>query len=176
MKEIAEKYGIYYVGGHPMAGTERSGYSESKASLFEGASMILTDCPDSLFGLLREFFLSVGFGRINHTSPEEHDRMIAYTSQLAHVSASAYVKSEHALKHTGFSAGSFGDMSRVAYLNEDMWTELFIDNSDYLAEEVEAFAQRLLEYAKAIKNKERESLHSMLAEGRERKEMLDKSH
>jgi len=174
---IAAEHGLIYVGGHPMAGTERSGYAASRGNLFKGASMILMeDAPAEIREGLEEFFLSLGFASIKWSAPEEHDHIIAYTSQLAHVLSSAYVKSESALTHQGFSAGSFQDMTRVAYLNEDLWTELFLENADYLADEVDALADRLTEYARAIRQGRREELRELLAEGRRRKELVEGWH
>ena len=137
--------------------------------------MILT--PDASIGIalldsLKHFFLSIGFERIQISGPDEHDRIIAYTSQLAHVLSSAYVKSEAAMQHKGFSAGSFQDMTRVALLNEAMWTELFLTNSDNLSDEVGALAERLKQYALAIREHDEEGLFKLLREGRERKEYL----
>jgi len=174
---LAAENGFIYVGGHPMAGIERSGFDYTKSTLFDGASMILV--PDAqLSGEIREqlcgFFCELGFGGVKWSTPEEHDRIIAYTSQLAHVLSSAYVKAPSALSHRGFSAGSFQDMTRVAYLNEDMWTQLFLDNSDYLVQEIEGLAQRLLDYANAIKQRDDSLLREMLREGRERKEQVEK--
>ncbi len=174
LKAIAAKHGLIYVGGHPMAGTERSGYAASRGDLFRGASMILMDgAPEEVRQGLEEFFRSLGFASVKWSTPEEHDHIIAYTSQLAHVLSSAYVKSESALIHQGFSAGSFQDMTRVACLNEDMWTELFLENADYLADEVDALAGRLVEYANAIRDGHRTELRELLAEGRRRKELVE---
>ena len=170
---LAEKFGFTYVGGHPMAGRELSGYDASQDDLFFNASMILTDLPEALTPPLTEFFRAIGFAKIQPSDAVEHDRIIAYTSQLAHVLSSAYVKSPTALTHTGFSAGSFRDMTRVAYLNEYMWTELFLDNADYLADEVEGLCDRLMGYANAIRNGDREALFDLLREGRLRKEFVE---
>ena len=172
---IAREHGFVFIGGHPMAGLEYSGFEYSQTELFSGASMILT--PDSTIDIavldrMKHFFLSLGFERIQISAADEHDHIIAYTSQLAHVLSSAYVKSEAAMVHQGFSAGSFKDMTRVALLNEDMWTELFIKNSENLADEVEGLAERLLQYSKAIRNHDEPSLKTLLIEGRERKQLL----
>ena len=172
---LAQEYGFAFIGGHPMAGKEYSGFEYSKIDLFAEASMILT--PDAAVDIavldgIKRFFLSIGFGKIQIATAEEHDHIIAYTSQLAHVLSSAYVKSEAAMQHSGFSAGSFHDMTRVALLNEDMWTELFLANSDHLAVEVEALSKRLMQYAVAIREHNSAQLKSMLQEGRERKQYL----
>lgn len=125
--------GFTFIGGHPMAGIEYWGFDHATATLFDNASMILTPPPGTdirTLSDLKHFFRGLGFGRVVMTTPEEHDRLIGYTSQLAHVVSSAYVKSPEAMKHPGFSAGSFKDMTRVARLSEKMWTELFLLNRD----------------------------------------------
>lgn len=166
--EIARKNGFYFIGGHPMAGTQYSGFSHSRATMFKGATMIL--CPEQGEDIptverTRDFFLSLGFSAVHFTSPEEHDRMIAYTSQLAHVVSNAYVKSPRAQTHKGFSAGSYRDLTRVARLNPDMWTELFLDNRDALVTEIDTLIDNLKVYSDALKNGDAEALRSALAEG-----------
>lgn len=167
--------GVTYIGGHPMAGMEKSGYANAKAELFQKASMILVPQGEknTAFYEAEEFFLSLGFGRIKVTTAEEHDRVIAFTSQLAHVVSSAYVLSPTSLEHYGFSAGSYKDMTRVARLNETMWTELFLDNRAALAAELEGIIDRLSLYRDAIADGDRELLFAKLKEGRERKEGID---
>ena len=166
--EIARENGFYFIGGHPMAGTQYSGFSHSRATMFKGATMIL--CPEQGEDIptverTRDFFLSLGFSAVHFTSPEEHDRMIAYTSQLAHVVSNAYVKSPRAQTHKGFSAGSYRDLTRVARLNPDMWTELFLDNRDALVTEIDTLIDNLKVYSDALKNGDAEALRSALAEG-----------
>lgn len=171
----ATEYGFTFIGGHPMAGIERSGFAHSKADLFVGASMILTPPVKSNPAAVKsvsDFCRELGFGRIQLSTPAEHDRMIALTSQLAHILSSAYVKSPSALTHAGFSAGSFKDMTRVARLNENMWTELFFDNRPALLSEIEGLIQRLEEYAAALRQNDREIMRLLLKEGRERKEIV----
>ena len=175
-EKIAAEHGFTFIGAHPMAGVEHSGYNYSKADMFINASMILVP-PASVskqkVDELGEMMATVGFNRIVITNDVEHDRMIAYTSQLAHVVSSAYVHSPCALRHKGFSAGSYRDMTRVATLNEDMWTELFMDNSEALAEQLEELMEVLERYHTAIKNRDAKTLHQMLKEGRLRKEQTD---
>ena len=172
---LSLKKGFTYVGGHPMAGIESWGFSHSKGSLFNNASMILCSNHASIQQLefLKNFFLSLGFNRIQMTTPSEHDKMIALTSQLAHVLSSAYVKSPSALKHGGFSAGSFKDMTRVAKLNEDMWSELFMENRENLLTEIDCLIERLQEYERAIRCEDKETLKNLLKEGRELKIKVD---
>ena len=169
---VAEQYGFAYIGGHPMAGRERGGFTAATDDLYVGASMILT--PDKrtdmqLLETLKAFFLDVGFAGLTFSTPEEHDRIIAFTSQLAHIASSAYVKSPEAQRRRGFSAGSFQDMTRVARLDEDMWTELFLADADYLTSELEVLVGHLNEYLDALKNRDAEHLRALLRDGREKK-------
>ena len=169
---IAEARGFSYIGGHPMAGKERGGFVGATDDLYAGASMILT--PDDrtdlpLLETLKAFFLDLGFATLTFSTPEEHDRIIAYTSQLAHITSSSYIKSPEAQRRRGFSAGSFQDMTRVARLDEDMWTELFLDDADYLTDEVEELVSHLNEYLDALKRRDAEKLHALLKDGREKK-------
>ena len=169
---VAEQYGFAYIGGHPMAGKERGGFTSSTEDLYVGASMILT--PDKrtdmqLLELLKSFFLDIGFASLTFSTPEEHDRIIAYTSQLAHIVSSAYVKSPEAQRRRGFSAGSFRDMTRVARLDEDMWTELFLDDADYLTGELKVLIGHLTEYLDVLEAKDAQKLHDLLKDGREKK-------
>jgi len=175
MRAACREVGAVYIGGHPMAGIERNGFENSFAELFAGASMILTpseDTPAEALALAEELFLAAGFGSIKLSRADEHDRMIALTSQLAHVVSGAYVKSPAAEHFSGFSAGSFKDMTRVARLDEEMWTELFLDNADYLSAEIDALIGRLGDYSEAIKAADARRLRALLREGREIKERL----
>ena len=169
---VAEQYGFAYIGGHPMAGKERGGFTSATDDLYVGASMILT--PDKrtdmqLLETLKTFFLDIGFAGLTFSDPEEHDRIIAYTSQLAHIASSAYVKSPEAQRRRGFSAGSFRDMTRVARLDEDMWTELFLDDADYLTKELGELIRHLTEYQEALEARDAEKLRALLKDGREKK-------
>ena len=169
---IAEQYGFAYIGGHPMAGRERGGFTASTEDLYVGASMILT--PDKrtdmrLLETLKAFFLDLGFAGLTFSTPEEHDRIIAFTSQLAHIVSSAYVKSPEAQRRRGFSAGSFQDMTRVARLDEDMWTELFLDDEDFLTKELDELIGHLTDYRNALQDRDAQRLHDLLKEGRELK-------
>lgn len=166
----------HFLGGHPMAGREFSGFRYAKDDLFDKASMILcTDGLDDpeLLQSARDFFMDIGFRRVQFTTPRTHDEMIAYTSQLAHIVSSAYVKCPLADKHKGFSAGSFADMTRVARLNEGMWTELFFDNREALLPVMEDLVRRVTEYRDALRDNDREGMMTLLREGRETKERLE---
>lgn len=165
-----------YIGGHPMAGREFSGFRHASATLFERASMILTPMPDVDIEALeaaKAFFLEIGFKTVRITTPEEHDDMISYTSQLAHIVSGAYVKNPKSAQHKDFSAGSFQDMTRVARLNEVMWTELFLDNADLLVPSIDDLIYRLAQYRRALADGNAEELCALLREGRVMKESLD---
>ncbi len=172
----AKKHGFVFYGGHPMAGLHFSGFSYSDVAMFQGASMILVppdDADIATLASLKELFVSIGFTNVQITSPEEHDRIIAYTSQLAHVVSNAYVKSPEAQVHKGFSAGSYKDLTRVAKCNADMWTELFLDNPDNLINEIDGLIENLKQYSDALKSRDAEALHTLLKAGSDRKEQID---
>lgn len=173
---FAEKYGFTFIGMHPMAGIEKFGYDYSKADLFKGASLVMTpreDTREDKIELLKSVMLPLGFAKIQTSTPEGHDKIIAYTSQLAHVVSSSYIKSPTALLHSGFSAGSFKDMTRVAHLNEIMWTELFLENAQNLSYEIDTVIKHLSEFSEAIKNGDRKLLCGLLRDGREKKDLSD---
>ena len=176
VSEVAKGRSWTYIGGHPMAGREFSGFGYAIGDLFERASMILTPMSDIAIETLeaaKAFFLEIGFRTVRITTPEEHDSMISYTSQLAHIVSGAYVKNPLSARHKGFSAGSFLDMTRVARLNEDMWTELFMDNADLLVPSIDDLIMRLSQYRKALAERDEHELHELLKEGRIMKEALD---
>lgn len=173
---LAKKYGFTYAGGHPMAGTQYSGFKHSRANLFKGASMVIVPPIYDDMELLERIKTALApaqFGRITVSTAEEHDEMIAFTSQMAHVVSNAYIKSPTARAHRGFSAGSYKDLTRVAKLNETMWTELFLENGDNLVSELDFLIDALAKYRDAIKDNDAERLKELLAEGRRRKEEVD---
>lgn len=174
---FVKDYDFTFIGGHPMAGREFSGFDYSKRNLFVGASMILVpqDCSDIVFlESLKKLWQSIGFTRIQITTASEHDKMIAFTSQLAHIVSSAYIKSPTALNHRGFSAGSYKDMTRVAKLNETMWTELFLSNREAITEEIDELIVRLSEYSSAIKENDSTKLYDLLHDGCVKKALAEK--
>ncbi len=176
---LAKQYGFTFIGGHPMAGLHRSGIKYATADLYQNASMILTPPNTEDIALLERvsgFVKSMGFGSVTVTTPAEHDRIIAFTSQLAHVVSNAYVKSPTAAVHRGFSAGSYQDLTRVARLNDSMWSELFLANRDNLLYEIDTLIETLGEYRKAIADNNREELQTLLCDGSQRKERIDCEH
>lgn len=176
---LARENGFYFVGAHPMAGTQFSGYAHSRADLFEGAPLVLVPpaVDDSLklelLSQVREMVRPLGFGKFSVTSAEEHDHVIAFTSQLAHVVSNAYVKSPTAQEHHGFSAGSYRDLTRVAHLNASMWAELMTDNAQYLSQELTYLIDSLAAYRDALEKKDEKQLEELLAEGDRIKRALD---
>ena len=176
VEPIAAAHSWTYIGGHPMAGREFSGFAFARANLFENASMLL--CPSAEVPIearetAKAFFLESGFKMVRFCTPEAHDQMIAYTSQLAHVVSGAYVKNPLATDHKGFSAGSFLDMTRVARMNETMWTELFLENNDLLLPALDDLILRLNQYRDALASADPDKVLPVLREGRIAKEALD---
>ncbi len=174
--EAAARYGFTFVGGHPMAGLQYSGFKHARATLFKGASMIIVPPVYDDMALLervKELLVPLEFKQLVVTSAENHDEMIAYTSQLCHVVSNAFVKSPVAQKHHGYSAGSFRDLTRVARLNENMWTELFLDNKKPLLGELDRIINSLQQYREAIENDDAQTLCSLLREGRIAKEQSE---
>jgi len=174
--ELAAQYCFTFVGGHPMAGKQYSGIKYAKETLFKNAPMVLVPAVyDDIYFLARvkKLLEPAMFGRITVTTAEEHDAMIAFTSQLAHVVSNAYVKSPTAQNHKGFSAGSYKDMTRVAWLNEYMWTELFLENKEPLLFEIDTIIKSLTEYRDAILSDDADTLRGLLRDGRIAKEKVD---
>ena len=170
--EIAREAGITFVGCHPMAGTQFSGYAHSRANMFEGAPMVVCPAPEvrgveclALVDRLEGLLSPCGFDKFTVTTPERHDEVIAYTSQLAHVVSNAYVKSPTLALRQGFAAGSYRDLTRVARLNPTMWCELFLDDADNLSREISTLIDALEQYKDALEDGDAERLTELLAEG-----------
>jgi len=173
---LAKEHGFTFVGGHPMAGTHKSGFAASRDDLFKGACMVIV--PDhyddiNFFEKIKALISPAEFGSISVTTAEKHDMLIAFTSQLAHVVSNAYIKSPTSREHRGFSAGSYKDLTRVAWLNPDMWTDLFLANSDYLIPEIDCIINELSKYRDAMKENDGETLRALLDDGRRIKEEVD---
>jgi len=173
---LAGRYGFTFVGGHPMAGTQFAGYKNAFATLFVGAPMVLVPPAGHDMELLdtcKRLLAPAGFGKLSITTAEEHDRMIAFTSQMCHVVSNAYIKSPTARNHRGFSAGSYKDLTRVAWLNADMWAELMLENRDCMLFEMDVLIENLKAYRSAIANNDYADLRQLLQEGKEIKEQVD---
>ena len=173
---IAKEHGVTFLGGHPMAGTQYSGFKNAKATMYHGAPMVIVP-PDFddvlLLDRVKQLLQPAGFSRFSFTTAEAHDEMIAFTSQMAHVVSNAYIKSPTADQHKGFSAGSYKDMTRVAWLSPEMWAELFLENKDNLLHELDMFMAHLGEYRDAMARDDLPTLTRLLDEGRRRKEEVD---
>ena len=173
---LAEKYGFTFIGGHPMAGSHFSGFKYSRSNLFQGAPMVLVppryDDP-LLLQRAMDALEPCGFKQFSVTTADEHDRMIGFTSQMPHIISNAYIKSPTALSHNGFSAGSYKDLTRVAWLNPTMWSELFLSNKQNILYEMDVLINSLSEYRDAIQNGDSDRLIQLLDEGRRRKEEVD---
>ncbi len=175
-RELASEYGFTYVGGHPMAGTQFSGIKYSKEGMYKDAPMIIVPPRYDdivLFDRIKKMLMPAGFSQVTVTTAEKHDEMIAYTSQLAHVVSSAYIKSPTVRNHKGMSAGSYKDMTRVAWLSPEMWTELCLDNRDNLIKETDIFIENLMAYREALAAGDGERLKELFAEGKRMKEEVD---
>ena len=173
---IAKEYGFTFVGGHPMAGRHYSGYDYSMKNMYNGASMVLVphDLDDEkTIERAKQLLSPIKFGTFTVCDAKRHDAMIAFTSQMAHVVSNAYVKSPTARDHDGFSAGSYKDLTRVAWLNEDMWTELFLENKESLLTELNCFIDSISEYRDAIEAEDADRLRSLLHDGKVCKEEID---
>ena len=173
---LAEKYGFTFVGGHPMAGSQFSGFKYSRADLFEGAPMVLVPPVFDNMQLLERVKAALkpcNFGSFSVTAAQEHDKMIAFTSQMPHILSNAFIKSPTALNHKGFSAGSYKDLTRVAWLNPQMWAELFLENRENVLFELNTYIQSLQAYQKAIQDEDMAQLVALLEEGKLRKEQVD---
>ena len=173
---IAEKHGFTFVGGHPMAGSHFSGFKYSRSNLFQGAPMVLVppryDDPE-LFQRAKDVLKPCNFGSFSITTAQEHDKMIAFTSQMPHIVSNAFIKSPTAKSHKGFSAGSYKDLTRVAWLNPEMWAELFLSNKDNVLEELDLYIHNLQAYRNAIAKEDSNELIALLAEGKKCKEEVD---
>ena len=173
---LAEKYGFTFVGGHPMAGTQFSGFKHSRANMFIGAPMVLVppryDDMD-LLDRVKAALAPCGFGSFSVTTAAEHDKLIAFTSQMPHVISNAFIKSPTATAHKGFSAGSYKDMTRVAWLNAPMWAELCMENRENMLAELTCYIQNLEAYKHALETGNLEQLTALLEEGKKRKEEVD---
>ena len=159
-----------------MAGSHKGSFANSRANLFSGAPMVIVPPAFNdivLLDHIKQLLLPLGFTKISVTTAERHDSMIAFTSQLAHLVSNAYIKSPTALEHKGFSAGSYKDLTRVAWLNPAMWTQLFLENSDFLLRELDQLIGSLQEYKQALAQGDGETLERLLAEGRDRKQEVD---
>ncbi len=173
---LALEYGIRYTGGHPMAGLAKAGYERSTPDLYQGCRMILVPTAATAWGdvdALRLLFMQIGCRQIKLCDPKTHDRMIAHTSQLAHVVSNSYVKSPFSADYVGFAGGSYKDMTRIACLNEEVWSELFLLNKEALLSETDRLLRNITALRDAMADDDIDRLKVLLREGREAKEYID---
>ena len=173
---LAEQYGFTFVGGHPMAGSQFSGFKYSRATLFQGQPMVLVPPRFDDMDLLdrcKNALAPCEFGTFSVTTAQEHDRMIAFTSQMPHILSNAFIKSPTAGSHKGFSAGSYKDLTRVAWLNAPMWAELCMENRDHMLYELNYYLESLTAYRDALEAGDMDTLTALLQEGKRRKEEVD---
>lgn len=173
---LAEQYGFTFVGGHPMAGSHNSGFKYSRSNLFQGAPMVIVpprfDDPE-LLQRVKDLLAPCKFGSFSITTAQEHDRMIAFTSQMPHIISNAFIKSPTAQVHKGFSAGSYKDLTRVAWLNPQMWAELFLSNRENVLKELDFYITSLQQYQRCLETEDEQELIRLLEEGRRRKQEVD---
>lgn len=173
---LADQYGFTFVGGHPMAGSHFSGFKYSRSNLFQGAPMVIVPPvfdDMQLLDRVKELLAPCNFGSFSVTTAQQHDKLIAFTSQMPHILSNAYIKSPTATEHKGFSAGSYKDLTRVAWLNPKMWAELFLENKDNILSELDFYMQSLQAYRQAIETNDVHGLIRLLDEGKKRKEAVD---
>ena len=173
---LAEQFGFTFVGGHPMAGSQFSGFKYSRANLFEGAPMVLVPPVFDDMQLLqrvKDALKPCHFGTFSVTTGDKHDQMIAFTSQMPHILSNAFIKSPTAKGHKGFSAGSYKDLTRVAWLNPKMWAELFLENKEHVLFELDTYLSSLTAYRDAIAAGDESTLIALLEEGKRCKEEVD---
>lgn len=173
---VAKQNGFVFIGGHPMAGLHKSGFKHSREDLFDDAPMVIV--PPSfedirLLDNVKTLLAPLGFGNISVATADEHDQVIAFTSQMTHIISNAFIKSPTASRHKGYSAGSYRDLTRVAWLMPEMWTELFLENREHLLKEIDFFLSSMQQYKEAISNSDDVSLKKLLDEGRLRKREVD---
>lgn len=174
--DVAKENGFTFIGGHPMAGTHNAGFKYSRADMFKGAPMVVVPPrfdDVELLDRVKKLLAPLGLKGISVTTAEKHDKMIAFTSQMAHLVSNAYIKSPEARNHKGFSAGSYKDLTRVAWLNAPMWTQLFLENRDFMLEELNVLIENLMQYKEAMENEDAEQLCRLLDEGRRIKGEID---
>ena len=172
---LAAENGYTFIGGHPMAGTQFSGLKYSRSTLFRGAPMVLVPPrydDISLLDTAKKLLSPLGFGSFSVTTATEHDRMIAFTSQLAHVVSNAYVKSPQVQNCDGFTGGSFQDMTRIAGVDEQVWTPLYAYNRENVLGELEGLIAQLSIYRDALKDCNDEKLSNALKDGRKIRETI----
>lgn len=163
---------VDFIGGHPMAGREVGGYKSSTDTLFDNAPYIITpdrtNSPESI-KLVRDMAKYIGCREVVTTTPDEHDSIIAYTSQLMHIVAVALCENPLLERSSSFAGGSLQDCTRIAVINEKMWSELFIENKEHLAYRITEFQECLETIKQATLNGDRDELEKIMKHATEQK-------
>lgn len=163
---------VDFIGGHPMAGREIGGYKSSTDTLFDNAPYIITpdksNKPENV-QLIRDMAKYIGCRLVVTTTPEEHDSIIAYTSQLMHVVAVALCENPLLERSDSFAGGSLQDCTRIAVINEKMWSELFVENKECLADRISEFQDCLEVIKQAILKEDRAALEEIMAHATKQK-------
>ncbi len=181
-KSIVEKINnmlredLVFIGGHPMAGREVSGYKFSKEDIFKNSEYILspTDntCAKSL-DMLTQLITSIGFKKVTFMSPDSHDKKIAFTSQLPHVIACALMNNKGLEEGVNGIGGSFKDMTRVANINSNLWCELISENKDNVLKELDVFMEDLSDIYKVIEKDDKKELEKIFEKSSMRRKGID---
>lgn len=168
--------GIDFIFGHPMAGREKKGIDYASKEVFKGANYLITVTDrnkEENIKLLESIIYDMGFKNIKRINPKYHDKIIAFTSQLPHAIAVALINSDEEGRDTGsFIGDSYRDLTRIANINEDLWSELFLGNKKNLLESIDNFLVELNNIRNSIVNEEEEELKSLFIKSSKRREKL----
>lgn len=168
--------GIDFIFGHPMAGREKKGIDFASKEVFKGANYLITvtsSNKEENIKLIEELALNLGFKRVRRISPDYHDKMISFTSQLPHAIAVALINSDEEGRDTGsFIGDSYRDLTRIANINEDLWSELFLGNKENLLESIESFLVEINNIKKCLLDEDQEKLKQLFIKSTKRRELL----
>lgn len=168
---------VEFIAAHPMAGRERSGVEYSDAKVFQGANYIVTptekNTPDAV-ALCKQLGEELGFARITELTPQKHDEMIAFLSQLTHCIAVVLMNCNTTPNMEAYTGDSFRDLTRIAKINDEMWSELFLWNREELLRQMDAFSQTFEELRQFLSDGDRESMRQMMRNSTFRRGLFDK--
>lgn len=166
---------VDFIGGHPMAGRESKGLGYATKDIFNNANYLITPTDknkEENIKRIEELVKAIGFKSIVSLNPSHHDEIIAFTSHLPHIMASALIISDNRSDTKFFVAGSYRDATRVAKINADLWTELIMDNRDNTLEQIEVFENSIANFKRAIMNNDKENLKLLFRKGSQKREEL----
>ena len=162
-----------------MAGTQHSGFKYSRAELFDGAPMVIVPPKYDdieLFEHIKTLLKPVGFGSITITTAEKHDEMIGFVSQLTHAIAVALMTCNDIEDLEKYTGDSFRDLTRIAKINDEMWSELFLANREALLEQMDQFSAQLLKLRQQLAQGDREGMREVMRHSTARRTALEKEH